>query len=83
MSKIYCRRHSCQYCFGGVCGKETVKINSDGCQSFRGIEGWKNNPYDDYFRKSTEEDFMKQWKQRTRLFTEEAKVRIDDVNQDT
>lgn len=83
MSKIYCGRYSCQYCFGEVCGKETVKINSDGCQSFRCIGGWKDNPYDDYLRKSTEEDFMEQWRKRTRLCTEEAKVRIDDVNQNT
>lgn len=54
MTKIYCGRYSCRYCFGEVCSKETVKINSNGCQSFKDIGGWKDsttrstNPQEDH-----------------------------------
>lgn len=78
MSKIYCKRYSCQYCFGGVCGKETVKINSDGCQSYKDDGSrkdpnvWSTDPWDNYDKQLL----------RMRLLRED-KISNNDVNQDT
>lgn len=75
MSKIYCKRYSCQYCFGGVCGKETVKINSDGCQSYKDDGSrkdpnvWSTDPWDNYDKQLL----------RMRLLRED-KISKNDVN---
>ena len=78
MSKIHCRRYSCQYCFGGVCGKETVKINSDGCQSYKD-DGWRKDP--NVWSTDPWDNYDKQLL-RMRLLRED-KIRKNDVNQDT
>lgn len=86
MSKIYCGRYSCQYCFGEVCGKETVKINSDGCQSFRDIGGWKDphvwstNPWENHVPPI---ELVEEYRKRCRLLLREDKISNDDVNQES
>ena len=86
MSKIYCGRYSCQYCFGEVCGKETVKINSDGCQSFKDMGGWKEsntwstNPWENYVPSS---ELVDEYRKRSRILLREDKISNNDVNKDT
>ena len=78
MTKINCSRKSCQFCFGGICGKGTVKITSDGCQSYKDDGGqkdpdvWSTDPWDNY-----DNQLLKM-----RLLRED-KISKNDVNQDT
>lgn len=78
MTRIHCTRKSCEYCFGGTCGKGTVKITSDGCQSYKDDGGrkdsnvWSTDPWDNYDKQPL----------RMRLLWED-KISKNDVNQDT
>ena len=86
MTKIYCGRYSCQYCFGEVCGKETVKINSDGCHSYKCVNEqkesttWSTNPWENYTPPS---ELADEYRKRSRLLLREDKISKDDVNQES
>lgn len=78
MTKINCSKKSCQFCFGGVCGKGTIRITSDGCQSYKDDGAlkdqnvWSTDPWDNYDKQLL----------RMRLLRED-KISKNDVNQDT
>ena len=83
---MQCTQKSCEYCFGETCGKGTVKINSDGCQSFRDTSGqkesttWSTNPWENYVPPS---ELVDEYRKRSRLLLREDKISKDDVNQES